>query len=600
MRFTDLGIPVDAVESRTAAICTSSVGDCRIVIAAKGFLLVVDPVTEHCTQIPFPNEHDEYPYDTFSSSAGIFYIGAGAMFYAFDPFKLAYIESIILKDPEELCGFSYAENADGHIYVASYPSCRLYRYRPAQRDWTCFGSMDAEQKYPFHMAIDAWGWIYLGLGTTKKNVIAFHPLTNEKQELLQESQRTIGIGQVRQGPSRQVYALLGEHWAHMEQGAVIAELGEKEPDSYYTGSSFGKFHRQLPGDWKMMSHSLSDYALIVRHERNGQEKTIKLRYQSKGASLSPIIVGPDQKLYGTSNHPMHFYSFDPKSNKLINWGSKVIQNGSGGNIAAYAVQGSILAGASYPNGRLHLYDTAKPMQWENSDNRNPIEVAAYVDVHRPRCALSLHDGEHVVYGGFPGYGMVGGGLAVYSLQAGTAKLIPHNELIPQQSTLSLAEASDGTLIGGTSIETPGGAEPAAKSAFVYKLDWQRRTILKRWQLDEQIREYSLLLIDPCGRIHTLTSCSNYYVWDPEQEIIIYHADLSAWGTIVRAGWQFSEADQCIYGVLSQAVFAIPLESLQPKLLAVPPHEITAGFALLQQKLYFACSTHLWSYSLIKG
>lgn len=604
MRFTDLGIPVDAVESRTAAVCINAAGESRVVIAAKGFLLVIDPTTDSCQQVHFPHGYSEYPYDTFSSRSGMFYLGAGAIFYAFDPFQPAFIEAAAIGGKDELCGFSYAENEQGHIYMASYPQCNLYRYRPFERDISCLGSMDSEQKYPSHMAIDSYGWIYIGTGTTRKNIVAYDPYSGTAQSVLPDELRTIGIGLVRQGqgqgPSCQAYALLDEQWVRFEQGEIVERLTEEQvPVSLYTGSSFGKIHRQLPGEWKVISHSLSDYELKMQHDQTKQLKSIKLHYVSEGAALSPIVLGPDGKIYGTSNHPLHFYNYDPsrRNQRLNNMGSKAIQHGAGGNIAAYAIQGNLLAGAAYPSGRLHLYDVTKPLQIDEDEQRNPICATEHIEIHRPRCAVALRDGKHIVYGGFPGYGMIGGGLCIYHLPSGDERLIQHTELALNQSTVALAESQDGMIIGGTSIETPGGAEPIEKSACIYMLDWQSQTLLKRWQLRDGIREYSLLLVDPRGWIHALTSCSTYFVWDPRHETIIHEEDLSAWGVIVRAGWQLCEADRCIYGVLSEAVIKIPLEEPRPERIDVPPDTITAGFAKDDDKLYFAISTHLWSYTI---
>lgn len=636
MSFIDLGIPADAVESRTAAVCTNSIGESRIVIAAKGFLVVVDPVTENCQQFFFPHNYSEYPYDSFSSRDGIFYVGAGTMFYAFDPYQLSFIESFTVDDKDELCGFSYAENDQGHIYMASYPKSRLYRYRPLERDITSLGSVDSEQKYPSHMAVDSYGWVYIGTGTMRKNILAYNPYNGLIYPLLSDHLRTTGIGLVRQGygPSHEsakeqqnfaslAYVQIDEQWCRLEQGIIVENLSDDQvPASLYMGASFGKFHRQLKGSWDVISHSLSDHELILRH-RSGQMKTIKLHYTSEGAALSPIFLGPDDKVYGTSNHPLHFYTYEPNehdtirkshdqySTKINNMGPKVIQHGSGGNLAAYAAQGDILAGAAYPGGKLHLFDTSKPVHVEDSKSsehsleplvpqqRNPICVTEHIEIHRPRCAVALRDGEHIAYGGFPGYGMVGGGLCIYHLPSNEDHLIQHTELIPNQSTVALAEALDGCLIGGTSIETPGGAEPLSKTAAIYALDWKTETVRKSWQLREHIREYSLLLIDSRGWIHTLTSCSSYFVWDSVSESIVYEENLSAWGSIVRQGWQLVEEDDCIYGVLSEAIFKISLAqgSIRPELLAIPPGTITSGFVKWNHELFFAISTHLWSYSI---
>lgn len=606
MGFTDLGIPVDAVESRTAAVCTNPEGECRVVIAAKGFVVVVDVRHGQCWQLQFPDGYAEYPYDTFSSGNGMFYMGAGTMFYAVDPFQLIFTEALEVGGEGELCGFSYGESPNGDIYMASYPQSRVFCYRPADRSVASLDSVDPEQKYPSHMAIDPYGWIYVGTGTTKKNIVAYQPDTGEIIPLLSQELRTIGIGMVRQGPNFQVYAQFGDQWMRLEQGKAVESLMEHQvPPSSYTGPGFGKFHRQLTGDLELLSHSLSERKLILRNRFTGQINELELPYTSEGAVLSPIVLGPDDKIYGTSNHPLHLFTGETDgadeqkqqdSLQLVNWGPHVIHNGTGGNLAAYAVQGNIVAGAEYPGGRLHLLDTTRPLSAEEH-HRNPVCVAAHQDIHRPRCAVALADGEHIVYGGFPGYGMIGGGLCIYHMPTDSNRLLRHTALIPNQSTVALAQSPDGMLIGGTSIETPGGAEPLAKSACLYKLDWNNGAIISSWRLREDIREYSMLLIDSSGRVHTITSCSVYFVWDPRTGSVVHVEDLSAWGSIVRHGWHLDQEDDCIYGALSRTLFQIPLASLHPRRLGTPPHPITSGFAKRGRKLYYASSSHLWSYSL---
>ena len=56
----DLGVVVDVAEGRTAAVCVNDDGDSRLVVAARGWALVVDPLTSGCDQLTF--EEYEYPY----------------------------------------------------------------------------------------------------------------------------------------------------------------------------------------------------------------------------------------------------------------------------------------------------------------------------------------------------------------------------------------------------------------------------------------------------------------------------------------------------------------------------------------------------------
>lgn len=603
MRFRDLGVAVDAVESRTAAVCTNTDGESRVVIAAKGFLLVFDPISRACHQVPFPDGFCDYPYQCFSSADGMFYTGAGPMFYGFDPFRLEMAVAEHVGASDEIIGFSYAEDSEGAIWFTSYPRCQLYRYQPAEQRVESCGSMDAEQKYPSHLAMDDGGTLYMGVGTARRKVIVYHPAIGRREEvaLMGAYAESTGIGIVRQDVDGRVH--IEEEpglWVIYREGKPTGASGE-EPLSHYSGSSFQSIHRQLPGDWQIVSHSLSERRLRLRHRLSGEVQIAALDYVSEGAQLSPLTLGPDGQIYGTSNHPLHFYSYAPGDDRLTNHGPGVIEHGSGGNICAYAAQGDVLAGVVYAGGYLHLYDTSRPMVLSmDSDKRNPRWVTKHKEIHRPRCAIALGDGRTIVYGGFPGYGDVGGGLCFYDVRSGEEKLLTHEQLIRYQSTVSVALDRTGSLVGGTSIETPGGAEPKASHACIYRLDTQTQQVIAQWSPDPAIREYAQLMVDEAGRIHVISSCSQYIVWDPERGKEVMRRDCSDWGKVVRQGMAYVPEHRSMIGVLSEAIFCVDTDSLEIRLLAAPPTPITSGLALAADTIYYGSGSHLWCCCLDQG
>lgn len=136
---------------------------------------------------------------------------------------------------------------------------------------------------------------------------------------------------------------------------------------------------------------------------------------------------------------------------MTNFGGEVIEKGGGGNIPAYASSGNLLIGVAYAGGKLYEFDTAKKFK----KSQNPKLVLQEESIHRPRCAITLKDQEHIVWGGFPGYGMVGGSLGIYHMKTEVNLLLTHEQLVENQSTISLGQLSSGDILGGTSIETPG-------------------------------------------------------------------------------------------------------------------------------------------------
>ena len=54
-------------------------------------------------------------------------------------------------------------------------------------------------------------------------------------------------------------------------------------------------------------------------EADGSLSRIPLAYKGGGTSLSPLYGGPDGILYGTSNHPLHLFTYDATAGLLTDW-----------------------------------------------------------------------------------------------------------------------------------------------------------------------------------------------------------------------------------------------------------------------------------------
>lgn len=601
--FIDHGIPVTADEARTAAVCSNRQGESRFVIAARGYILIVDPDTGECRQVYFPNGLFDYPFASMSSEEGLFYTGAGNMLMVFDPFAATCIFSARPCADETIVGFSFAEDEHGFVFTTTYPHCHLLRFDPKSQEITDYGKMDDDQNYAGSLAVDRSGWVYIGIGTERKNLVAFHPKTGEKQSLIPEEERTQGIGYVHRGIDGNVYGHYGskERWPETEhpewkklfagQATPVGE-GEVSP-SLYTGQGFNRIHRTFPDHRAIDYFSLSDRELRIKHTVTGEIRRIPLNYHTEGADLSPLVAGPDGNIYGTSNHPLHFFTYQPKKDLLLDYGGNAVEKGGGGNICAYAVQGDIIAGAAYAGGHLHLFDTSKPLNIFDHDNRNPKRIASYPGIFRPRCGVAHPDGEHVIFGGFPGYGAVGGALVIFNIRTHGELVIPNEAIVPNQSTHSLVVLEGGDLLGGTSIEAPGGARPRERAANIFRMHWRTKEILYRFVPVGGAREISLMEIDHRQNVHALTSDSLYFVFDPESQEVIYEEDLSQYGLVVRNGL-CKGTDQAIYALLSQAIIRIEPDTFAVKRVAVPPRPITVGAAFLNGRIYYGSGSRLWS------
>jgi len=600
--FTDYGIPVSAEEERTAALCRNEKGDCRFVIAAKGFVVIVNLENGHIKQVFFPDNNDEYPYSSFSSD-GLFYTGAANMFMVLDPFLEQFIYYKMIENGEEIVGFSFAEDRARNIYFTSYPHCHLLCYSPLSKEIIDYGRVDYSEKYPGSVAVDQSGWAYIGIGTESKNIVAFHLERGLKKDLIIKSQRQKGTGYIHLGEDGFVYGHIGEtsspQWMKFSNGDFESINVEKVSPSFYTGTGFQRIHRYQDGNYHIERYSLSEGLIKLVNRETAQTKTIHFSYTSDGAKLSTIYLGPDDYIYGTSMHPLQFFSFDSCTKKMTNFGGEVIEKGGGGNIAAYASYGNLLIGAAYAGGKLLVFDTTKKF----SRSVNPKLVAQEESIHRPRCAIALKDHEHIVWGGFPGYGMIGGSLGIYHIETEENHLLTHETLVENQSTISLGELSSGDILGGTSIETPGGAESREKEACIYILNWETKKVKNSFVPIEGAREIAQLFIDKYDCAHCLTDQGTYFVCDPYTEQILFQKDLSNWGQTVRNCFTYDLQTNTLYCLLSHTLLSVEIQGkhcVEPKVVHTLPMAATSGIVQKDSRIYYGSGSHLFSIQIGEG
>ncbi len=602
--FERIGVPVDVDESRSAAVCRRADGTERIVIAARGYVLIADPGTGNSTQLYFPGGEGQYPFASISDSRGWFYTGAGRYFYVIDPFTPAFVGQHRVPEGEEGAGFAFAVDGDGRVYATTYPGSYLMELDASSNSSRTLCRLDAERKYAMTLACGSGGKVYAGLGTTSPAIACFHKETGVLEIVLEGSPDTTGSGAVHQGCDGAVYCWLpsGENgdgiWYQLgERGAEQVAAAEVNP-SLYKGAGYNKLHRDLDAGRVLLKWQLSDRQIEIM-EADGSLSRIPLAYKGGGTSLSPLFGGPDGILYGTSNHPLHLFTYDTEAGHLTDWGGDIVERGGGGNIAAYSAQGSILVGAAYAGGMVHLLDTAKEWCTEPGPHRNPRLIYDNAAVHRPRCAAAHPDGRHVLYGGFPGYGAAGGGLGIVDVLAGRVEMLENREIVSGQSTISLAVLPDGRVFGGTSIETPGGGISTAEEAVMYELNWPDRQVIRRWVPVPGAREIAQLISGPNGLLYGLTSESVFFVYDAGLQKIIHCRGLSSWGGIVRQGLLMIErkGHPFLLGLLSGALFTVNTVNMQPELLEVLPVEATSGIACLNGYVYFGSGAELWRYRM---
>ena len=601
--FIDHGVAAAVAESR-GVVATQDADGAGLVVACsldhspRGWLLVINVDTGATEQVYYPEGvPNSPPFASLMSSNGRFYTGAGRVLLEFDPATREWLfTGVPQAQAQVFVDRALADGPDGLIWGGTYPNAHLFSFNPETKEMIDYGQMDPQEDYFSFLAFDDHGWVYCGFGTARCNIVAFHPATGERRQLVPDAERKRGTSQVYRGVDGQVYGHAVGPWYRIADGVATpierAEIGAQAP----TGTiNWPTRTGVFPDGRRLVSFNLPERWLEVR-QADGEEVTrVEFDYESEGAAISSLVAGPDGRVYGSTNHPMHFFRYDPAEDELADLGP--VPRVGGGNFCAMASQGPYIAAPAYSGGWFYLFDTRKPFTGGEGDDPNPRILAQYKDdIARPRAALAHPDGKHVIMAGFMGYGLRGGGVALHNLETDEGTLLTHEQVIPDQSTITLKAFGDGNLVGGTSIHTPGGGHPTAKEGVLYLMDWETRAVTFQTVPVEGAAEVFSVEVGPDGKVYGLASGSRFFVFDPETRQVVHREDWSQYGGLPRPALQRGPDDR-IYAILTRAIVRIEPGTFAHEVIAAPPRNISAGLAILGGRLYFASASRLWSRDL---
>jgi streptogramin lyase len=565
--------------------------------SAESWVLFTDLDSGECSQINFPPKVPAgAPFASLLSRNGRIYTAVGKVMAELDPTTHQWLwHGVPEPKAAHYVGQAIEDGPDGLIYAGTYPGSHLISFNPETKETIQYGQIEPKEQYFNYLAFDSTGWAYCGIGTARATIVAFNPQTRERRELIPEEQRVTGSGYVFAGEDGKVYGYVGSHWYQFFEGKAVAiEKSQAAPKAPSGALGWGQSGGTLP-DGRTVKLDLPNKWVEVRDPAQGETKRWDLQYESGGAFVSSLISGPDQRVYGSTNHPMHFFRYDPSENELLDLGW--VHRVGGGNFTAMATQGPYIAASSYALGIFHLFDTRRPFNFGVGDDPNPRELAEWKkDICRPRACLAYPDGQTIMMAGFAGYGLCGGGLGIYDLQTETATLIQHEDLMPDQSVISLRVLPDGNLVGGTSVLAPGGGHTTYTEGELFVMDWETKKVVWREVAVPGSAEVHDLVVGPDGLVYGLASGSQFFVFDPRTRQIVHREDLSAYGGLPRHPLA-PGPDGMVYALFTKSIVKIEPGTYQHEKIATPPTSITAGTVLLDGRLYYASTSRLWSYDL---
>ncbi|MFO7976542.1 MAG: hypothetical protein R6V12_18125, partial [Candidatus Hydrogenedentota bacterium] len=524
VNFVDHGIAARVSESRGVIAYRDAQGTPLLLAmvmdtmrgGSRTSLLVIDARTGTCEQYWHPRGETTTGtiYAWMVSSKARVYVTFNGVFSEFDLDRRTWT---FARDAGRGTAMSFAEAGDGTIYFATYPDSHLLAYVPGSEEIVHCCRLDEKEKYPTSMAIGDDGWVYVGLGTVRANIVAFNPADAKRVQVVDDAERPSGTGKVMKGTDGAAYGVLpGTPWRVLREGEAYA-VAEPTPKANLPSIYWSQIRSEFPGGGALQHFDVPDKTFTV--EFPGEEPlTRSFAYESAGATITSMAPGPDGKVYGSTSHPFRLFMCETDSGALTNLGG--LKKVGGGNFCAMTAYQGMVYAAAYSGGYFYRYDPSKP--WRDTGNAyaNPLLLVDRTEpIHRPRAIMDLPNRAEVVYSGFPGYGMVGGGMGFYNVETSDFVLVENADLLPGHSIITLARMPDGALVGGTSTDAPGGAEAVASVAKLVFVEPVSRKVVYSTEPLPDAPEIKAVEVSEAGLVYGLTSCSLFFVFDPRAKTV---------------------------------------------------------------------------------
>lgn len=533
----------------------------------------------------------------------------------------------VLKADKNEFPCSVAEGADGTIYVGCYGECSLYAYDPTSDElWAC-GQMDPVEMY-FYVSCGDDGTVAGVTRTTCPHAVVYDPATGEHK----------AVGPLANTDTRQGFVELsrradGMLYLNTHEGPFLLQGMEAIPieqlpeavtaPTLADGSRFRFLdgHPERAHAWKT----------IEIRKPDGRQKVIRLNYEAAGAGIYIVRAGPDSKLYGTSILPMHFFSADPRTGELINYGA--CSTASGEAYSMDWLDGKLYM-CVYTHSILCVYDPQKPYsfsglrrkpdgEWlllegayEASGNLgfqfgpddNPRQLGRMDNVAFRSRDMAAGPAGKVWVVSIPDYGMWGGTLSWYDPVKncfGGA----HRHLFPECSPISITHMREEDLLFmGFSIYGGSGTTPRVKTTGFMAWDPHRDREVWRGDLGFEI----IGAMD----VQSIGNGLVYAIIHPYPDTVL-HAELVLMEPLKNrvvsrtrldtvAGWplevSFQTDDTYLYGVTRESVYRVRLGTTEIEVLwqTDKGNGPTASGTLLDGVYYFGALPSLQSVCVAEG
>lgn len=463
--------------------------------------------------------------------------------------------------------------SDGKLYGGTFPNAKLVRFDPATGKGEDLGRMSEKENYARSVAADDKGFVYVGIGASKGDLVAYEIATGQHHSIWPADQAKPGFVQVLRGGDGAVYAKL-DNW--MRVSGWTATPSAAPPAAPL----------QLQDGRAVTSY---DGRLVVIKGPDGKMDVLKTGYKGKPQSIFRIALGPDGRLYGSSAMPIHFFWADPNGEALGD-----IAEIAGGEIYSFlAWKNRLLAAVYSAASPVISYRPDQPWKPGDTANDNPwhIHYAGEISTWRPMSMIAGPQNK-VYIGAVSGYGQLGGPLCVFDPETG--KVDQYLHVVQDQSVAALAALPNGLIVGGTTVGGGGGSRPTQTEAKLFLWDPSARK--KVFDVVPVARQGSIeaLAVGKNGMVYGFAG-PTMFVLDPALRKVIKTV-LHPMGAVIYSAVARGPQER-LYGLAAGGIFTVNERTHQAELVAAFPGGISGGFAIRGRQIFFTQGPQLLSYQL---
>jgi len=553
-----------------------------------GLLLALDPYNGEGTQVDF-TDCPGHPWGIWWASNKKLYLsfggGEGDVILCYNPAD-GTLENLGHATDSEQVVWTLWEAPDGKLYGGTYPNAKLVSIDLRTHAITDLGRISPDQMYIRTVASEG-DYIYCNAGPSKPAVWAYNIRTGEKTQMLPERLREQpGWGNARNHLNGHVYAIVGKE-IFRANGATLEPV---ENCSVPVPAGYQGYVDQ-------MRLKLGDGTTIRQDVQSGPDRryfldrpdgttqAVRFDYRGTANQLWSVVNGPDGRIYGSTHSPITLFAHDPATGQTEVLGDPIHAHGQ---IYGKCWHDGKLYMAAYGKSSITVYDPARPWSFGVEVDSNPRDLGS-CRIGRPSALIPAPDGKHLLIGGVPGYGSVGGVLSILDPEQPPVEVL--EGIVDRHSIYSMVTIPGTDLVClGTTSRGGTASETEKSNARLVLWDYANRSVVFQ---TEPVEGEAVIeqLICVGGKVFATTGDSgSLVVFDPTTRSIVHTAELG-FGPGHLFGLGYREADGMIYALSGTSLLRIDPATYSIERVAAHP-DMRYGMAFAGDSVYLCAGARL--------